>query len=224
MSALLPSWHPLQHQPPQPLWLRRSSRHQRCVSQSWRKFRSMNQRVKVIKFQGASNQRWYKTVYYIRVDEVILVACHTATLAPSKPSSKGATLSHDPMRLQTFGIKRLESFWAHPIFFHKKTENPRRKKSMHWMPSQPIENSTQLSGWDCRTVFDSEIRYFSRSGQNSSSNFSASTLISCQEKFWKISSHISKSQAPYRESIWKNNKTTWRWLIFRWKEYQRFSA
>lgn len=197
MSALLPSWHPLQHQPPQQLWLRRSSRHQRCVSQNWRKFRFMNQRVKVIKFQGASNQRWYKTVYYIRVDEVILAAFHTATLAPSKPSSKGATLSHDPMRLQTFGIKRLESFWTHPIFFHKKIPRHKIKKKKHALDANwIIKNSTQLSGWDCRTVFDSEIRYFSRSCQNSSSNFSASTLISCPDFFLKNQFSYLKNPGP----------------------------
>lgn len=163
---------------------------------------------------GLLHQSWWShpgrlPYCYSRTIKTIIQGCH-----PFTRSNEASNLWH-----QKIGI-----ILSSPHFFHKKTENPRRKKSMHWMPSQPIENSTQLSGWDCRTVFDSEIRYFSRSCQNSSSNFSASTLISCQEKFWKISSHISKSQAPYRESIWKNNKTTWRWLIFRWKEYQRFSA
>ncbi len=53
----LPSWHPLQHQPPQQLWLRRSSRHQRCWENS-RKFSSIS-KCQSDKYQGASRQKLY---------------------------------------------------------------------------------------------------------------------------------------------------------------------
>ena len=124
-------------------------------------------------------------VYYTRINEMakrFLMFQHQN--APRHPFTR----SREASNLVKTGIQNVR-LTSPSLFGGKKIGYPMTGHAL--MPTETLtkilmENSTVEFSCLCGGVFvgpvkHSEILYFSRSCQNSSSNFSASTLISCQQ-------------------------------------------